>query len=387
MTGRPDNQRQSGLLKDLKTIRRRRLPVRPGEVPTLRIVALQITSGDKRDEFLRIHEAIKLAAGRLDERSGQSLLHLLGVSRESDEMSTDERYGLAARRYGAERSHFERNIQAGLINELAEQLVALEAEGGARSLVDRDSEAVSSPADRHKRRVLSRADGPSQSPRRPAIVDRFKVFWGDSRRNRAAVVMVLVPVLCGATVLIIYGTRSPAAPPPAKPVASSARCLPANSSARSTGAALPASAAPVEIKLLHQLPTSKVWLDTLAPVQPASTVRFLLTYRNGSSAVQNQVVLRANLASRTLLVPDSACLYDVSHPQGLQMASNDVDQGGFDVGNFGAGASAYLLFSVAMPPTNDLECGETTIRTVGVARPEDKNEYDNTAETVVEKPC
>jgi hypothetical protein len=160
-------------------------------------------------------------------------------------------------------------------------------------------------------------------------------------------------------------------------------------SVKSTADPLPPSsvANPLSVRLLAQPAGSRSWYTFLAPVHPAATVRYLLSYRNGSNHDQDQVVLRTNLAPLTLLVPGSTCLYDDSHPGGLLIRSNAVSGGGINVGNFGPGAAAYLLFSVSMPLSGDIECGDTSITTVGVARPQGMDEFVNSARIDITRSC
>jgi len=130
----------------------------------------------------------------------------------------------------------------------------------------------------------------------------------------------------------------------------------------------------------------KCWQNFLSGA-PGEQIRLLLYYRNTSYSVQNQVVLRANLPPQVAIVPNTTTLYDVSHRHGILLPDNDVVMGGEDIGNFGIGANAYLIFNVALPIAGALKCGVTTFTPVGVAHPRNLNEYENSAQVVAVKGC
>jgi uncharacterized repeat protein (TIGR01451 family) len=119
---------------------------------------------------------------------------------------------------------------------------------------------------------------------------------------------------------------------------------------------------------------------------PGDTLKYLITYKNTGNSIQNQVVLRDNLPPKMTLVPGTTSLADASHPSGVAVADT-VTQGGINAGNFGAGANAFVTFEVTVPAADQLACGVTEFRNVGVVRPQDMNEYYNTAITTVNKVC
>lgn len=119
---------------------------------------------------------------------------------------------------------------------------------------------------------------------------------------------------------------------------------------------------------------------------PGDTLKYLISYKNTGNSVQNQVVLRDNLPPKMTLVPGTTFLADASHPSGVKVGDT-ITQGGVNAGNFGAGANAFVTFEVKVPTADQLACGETEFRNVGVVRPEGMNEYYNTAVTTVTKKC
>ena len=152
-----------------------------------------------------------------------------------------------------------------------------------------------------------------------------------------------------------------------------------------TGTAEPGGALSVDITV--KMKDTRWWTAELAPVDPGSVVRLLISYKNTSRKVQRQVAVRVHLATGMRLVPNSTYLADSSHPDGLKIESNDVDQNGLNIGNFGAGANAFLVFKAAIPGAGDLKCGWTMLRPTAFVQPEKMNYYWNTASLHANKVC
>jgi hypothetical protein len=425
------------LLNDLKLLRRRRNYVDPTKTPRLRRVAL--AGGGTASEFVKVHECLKEAAGQLPAPTGDALLAILGVT--TFGATAPERREIAARLLETTPYSLERNSEEDLIATLVDQLLALETIRSASS----SSESEPRPVEREDPEAdgseVAAGPGPAarggrtgsdslpnspiatfepippvgdelpqhDCPEVPDPTDQLtgttdladpsaKTPSGTTRRILPGRTLRLAVPLGAAMVIALvatlaasgnwpFGTGAPSSsthiPQPNAKVA--ATCP----TPRAGTGTLPVNqaSAPVTVRLLAQASTSRTWDAYLAPVMPAATVRYLLEYRNGSRTDQDQVILRTNLAPDTLLRPDSTCLYDESNPEGLLVVSNDVSQGGLNVGNFGPGATAYLMYSLAMPPTGDIACGNTTITTVGVAHPHGMNEFENSAQVNVGKSC
>jgi uncharacterized repeat protein (TIGR01451 family) len=138
-------------------------------------------------------------------------------------------------------------------------------------------------------------------------------------------------------------------------------------------------------KFVEHADQTNAWA-TSDTANPGDTLKYKIAYKNTGNSVQNQVVLRDNLPPKMTLVPGTTYLYDASHPTGV-LVQDTVTQGGVNAGNFGAGAVAYIVFQVKVPAADQLACGVTEFRNVGVVRPANMNEYYNTAITTVNKVC
>lgn len=127
--------------------------------------------------------------------------------------------------------------------------------------------------------------------------------------------------------------------------------------------------------------------EAYASVGPGETVRNMISYENLSTSEQDNVVVSTNLPPGVTLLPNTTVLYNSANPNGTVYQSNDIDNGGISIGNYDPGGGAYITFTVAMPFSQNLQCGNTDIRTVGIVHPEAMNQFYNTVEQEVVKSC
>lgn len=121
---------------------------------------------------------------------------------------------------------------------------------------------------------------------------------------------------------------------------------------------------------------------------PGDTLEYRIAYQNTGNTVQNKVVIRDSLPTGLTLVPGTTQLANAANGgQYVTYNSDNITNGGIVIGNYGAGANAYIKFQVKIPSANALSCGVTEYRNVGVVHPEGMNEYFNTALTTVNKEC
>ena len=140
------------------------------------------------------------------------------------------------------------------------------------------------------------------------------------------------------------------------------------------------------IKQVEKLGQSNAW-TTQNTANPGDTLKYMITYQNTGNTTQNNVVIRDNLPPQMQLVPNTTVVYTTATPNGSADTSNNITGGGIDIGSYLPGAGAYVVFEVKVPDAGALACGQTEFTNVGVAHPENMNEYYNTAITDVNKTC
>ena len=139
-------------------------------------------------------------------------------------------------------------------------------------------------------------------------------------------------------------------------------------------------------KQVEGLNQSNAWAASNT-ASPGDTLKYLITYQNTGNTVQNQVIIRDILPAGMTLVPGTTMVADVSHPNGIQMSTDDVTQGGLNLGDFGPTANAFVTFQVKVPTADQLTCGQNEFRNIGVAQPQGFGAYTGTALTTVTKTC
>jgi len=121
--------------------------------------------------------------------------------------------------------------------------------------------------------------------------------------------------------------------------------------------------------------------------KPGDTMKYMIEYGNTGNTDQTKVIVRDSLPAHMSLVPGTTKVTNAQYPQGTAISSNDVVNGGINIGTYKPGANAFVTFEVKIDDADKLACGATEFRNVGVAHPEGLNEYYNTAITTVNKDC
>lgn len=118
--------------------------------------------------------------------------------------------------------------------------------------------------------------------------------------------------------------------------------------------------------------------------KPGDTLQYQIAYKNGGNTLHKSVVIRDNLPPKMQYVAGTT---QMKNQGGIKSVPDGVTRGGVIVGNYGPGADAYVMFEVKVPNADQLACGVTEFRNVGVARPQGMNEFYNTAITKVTRDC
>ena len=129
------------------------------------------------------------------------------------------------------------------------------------------------------------------------------------------------------------------------------------------------------------------WHHVLVPVNPSSTIRYLLAFRNVGSATEHDVLLAVSIPSYASLRPRSTCLYDENYPFGTLEPADSISQGGIIVGNVKSNATIYVAFAVAMPSLVHVSCGTSSLPSIGSESVSGRQVLRSTATTTFLKSC
>lgn len=124
--------------------------------------------------------------------------------------------------------------------------------------------------------------------------------------------------------------------------------------------------------------------STSNTAKPGETLEYQIAYKNAGNVTHNNVLIRDNLPPKMQYIAGSTKLKNTA---GVKSVADGVTTTGIVVGNYLPGGAAYVLFEVKVPTADQLNCGMTEFRNVGIARPEGMNEFYNTAITKVDKKC
>ncbi len=144
---------------------------------------------------------------------------------------------------------------------------------------------------------------------------------------------------------------------------------------------------PVSVTMLVRTDEVGCFAAVAGAVAPGDRLSLGIRYANGGDEVQEEVVVRTNLPGGMTLTPNSTEI-NSGHTDGwVNVESNSVSDGGLIIGAYSPGGASYVRFEVAVPFSDDLACGTTEMRVVGVVRPRGLNEFFNTAVVQVFNRC
>jgi uncharacterized repeat protein (TIGR01451 family) len=125
--------------------------------------------------------------------------------------------------------------------------------------------------------------------------------------------------------------------------------------------------------------------DTWTVARPEDELEFLVRFENSSRRTLKNVTVGNNLPKYLSYVDGSTELRNGAYPSGVSVESDNVANGGIDVGHYGPGAVGYVLFAARADPVSAYENPRTyDIRNVGIARPKGLSEHFNIAKVLLD---
>ncbi len=115
----------------------------------------------------------------------------------------------------------------------------------------------------------------------------------------------------------------------------------------------------VETKVRLADDEDKTWQDTVE-AKVGDKVEFQFQYLNTSNYNQAGVVVRDLLPSNLRYVEGSTIVYNGNHPNGVKLDTDDVINGGVNIGSYDANADAYIRITAEVVDDN-LACGSNTL--------------------------
>lgn len=115
----------------------------------------------------------------------------------------------------------------------------------------------------------------------------------------------------------------------------------------------------VETKVRMADSEDDTWRDNVE-VKVGDKVEFQFQYLNTSKYNQAGVVVRDLLPSNLRYVEGSTIVYNGNHPNGVKLDTDDVINGGVNIGSYDGNANAYIRITAEVVDDN-LACGSNTL--------------------------
>jgi uncharacterized repeat protein (TIGR01451 family) len=90
--------------------------------------------------------------------------------------------------------------------------------------------------------------------------------------------------------------------------------------------------------------------DVWTVARPGDTLDCMIRFHNSGDSTLKSVVVGDNLPHYVAYVPGSTWLKNGNHPSGISIDSDNISQGGIDVGHYGPGAVGYVRFAAKVDP-------------------------------------
>lgn len=119
----------------------------------------------------------------------------------------------------------------------------------------------------------------------------------------------------------------------------------------------------------------ETWQDTVE-ARVGDKVEFQFQYVNTSEYTQNDVIVRDLLPSNLRYVERSIIVYNGNHPNGVKGDTDDVINGGVNIGAYGANANAFIRITAEVVDDN-LAYGSNTLINWAQVRVGDKTLQDD----------
>ena len=131
----------------------------------------------------------------------------------------------------------------------------------------------------------------------------------------------------------------------------------------------------VETKVRLADNEDEAWQDAV-DAKIGDKVEFQFQYLNTSKYNQAGVVVRDLLPSNLRYVEGSTIVYNGNHPNGVKLDTDDVINGGVNIGSYDGNANAYIRITAEVVDDN-LACGSNTLINWAQVRVGDKTLQDN----------
>ncbi len=117
-----------------------------------------------------------------------------------------------------------------------------------------------------------------------------------------------------------------------------------------------------EVKLLND----SSWSEQVT-AKSGDTVRYRIHFKNTGNVTMKNVTIRDILPTGLSYVAGSTTLTNNAHPKGVTLSDNLTKDSGVNLGDYAAGAGAWITFNATVDKSVSEKCGNTMLRNVAQA--------------------
>lgn len=114
-----------------------------------------------------------------------------------------------------------------------------------------------------------------------------------------------------------------------------------------------------EVKILG----TDTWSESVT-AKSGQTVRYRIHVKNTGNATLKNLILRDILPTGLSYVKGSTTIVNTAHPKGVALSDNLTTDSGINLGDYAAGAGAYVYFNAAVNKDVSEKCGNSLLRNV-----------------------
>lgn len=104
--------------------------------------------------------------------------------------------------------------------------------------------------------------------------------------------------------------------------------------------------------------------STAVLAEAGDKINYRIQFKNTSKITMEDVIIRDILPKGLTYVEGSTKVYNANNPNGVKVSDNIVSDTGINIGDYGAGANAWIYFSVTVDQSMNEKCENTILRNV-----------------------
>lgn len=144
-------------------------------------------------------------------------------------------------------------------------------------------------------------------------------------------------------------------------------------------AAKPALEITKEVKILG----TDTWSEQVK-AKAGETVRYRIGFKNTGNTTLKNVTIRDILPEGLTYVKGTTTIFNTAHPKGVTLSDNIITDNGMNIGDYNAGANAWIYFNATVDKAVSEKCSNSLLRNVAQASGGQGTAKEDTADVLVD---